>query len=194
MPQIEKDIEAIGRAGTAAWTRIKKATTRLWSDWMTVGEALTEGRTFCMQKTGTNRPEGKAYNQLFSEYLVHYKLEDIDKSARAKLLKVMEHRSEIEAFRAIMTQAERMEINHPTVMLRKWQAATMVRKPKATEPDATPELEAHIEELEAARESFTPAAAREAYRAYLRGLDPEDARAELAELLAEFVTVAEPTA
>ena len=83
-----------------------------------MGEALSEGRRFCMLKTGTNRPEGKAYNQLFSEYLVHYKLNDIDKSARAKLLKVMEHRSEIEAFRATLTQPERMEINHPTVMLR----------------------------------------------------------------------------
>ena len=37
--------DAIGRNMRAAWLQIKKAQTRMWSQWMTVGEGLMEGRT-----------------------------------------------------------------------------------------------------------------------------------------------------
>jgi hypothetical protein len=180
--QLDKDMDTIGRAGGAAWKRIKTNAKRLWTDWMVVGEALSEGRRFCMHRTGTNKPEGKAYNQLFHQYLVEYKLDDIDKSARAKLLKVMDHRGEIEDYRATLTQGERIEINHPVVMLRRWQSATAEKKPKG-EGEGRQSMQAYIEELEASREPVTFAGAREQYLAQLGKLDGDGKAAELKALI-----------
>ena len=128
MTQLEKDVDRIGRAGQAAWKRLQKC--KSWSDWMAVGEALLTGRTIAMQAAETNRPEGKAYNQIFSQWLARYGLSEIDKSARAKLLYIMEHRGDVEDFRAGLPMNVRMELNHPVSVLRRWQAATKVTKPK----------------------------------------------------------------
>src|SRR6478752_5332724 len=111
MTQLEKDVDRIGRAGQAAWKRLKKV--KSWTDWMAVGEALVAGRSMAMKGAGTNRPEGRGYNQLFSQYLSHYGLEEIDKSARAKLLHVMAHRGEIEDYRSALPTNLRLELNHP---------------------------------------------------------------------------------
>src|SRR5262249_49733535 len=70
----------------AAWTRVKKAQSRLWGDWMTIGEGLLEGRRWAMQVAGTNKPEGKGYVTAFGEWIKRYKVDDMDKSDRAKLL------------------------------------------------------------------------------------------------------------
>ena len=41
----DKDkLDQIGRAMMAAWQRVKKAQTRMWGDWMTIGDGLLEGR------------------------------------------------------------------------------------------------------------------------------------------------------
>ena len=172
MTQLDKDVDRIGRAGQAAWKRLQKC--KSWSDWMAVGEALLAGRTVAMQAAETNRPEGKAYNQIFSQWIARYGLSEIDKSARAKLLYVMEHRGEIEDFRAHLPINVRMELNHPVSVLRRWQAATKVSKPKPPRgPDQLESREAYIAELEATRETAKPitlAGAREMYLHRLRRL------------------------
>ena len=195
MTQLDKDVDRIGRAGQAAWKRLQKC--KSWSDWMAVGEALLTGRTIAMQAAETNRPEGKAYNQIFSQWLARYGLSEIDKSARAKLLHIMEHRGEIEDFRAGLPMNVRMELNHPTSVLRRFQALNRVTKPKAPkERDKSESREAYIQELEAARETprpLAPAALREAYRAYLRALPITQWEAELDALEEEFLAVSNAT-
>jgi hypothetical protein len=187
MTQLEKDVDRIGRAGQAAWKRLQKC--KSWTDWMAVGEALVAGRAMAMQGAKTNRPEGKGYNQLFSQYLTHYGLAEIDKSARAKLLRVMEHRGEIEDYRNALPQNLRLELNHPVTVLRRWQAATKVSKPRAPRHDYAGEIDglaAHVAELEAAREPMTLCAAREQYVAHLLRLDADARRAELESLQTEI--------
>ena len=195
MTQLEKDVDRIGRAGQAAWKRLQ--TCKSWSDWMAVGEALLAGRTLAMKAAETNRPEGKAYNQIFSQWLAHYRLNEIDKSARAKLLFVMEHRGEIEDFRAGLPINVRMELNHPVSVLRRWQAETRGKKPKAPrEPDQSESMAAHVAELEAARDTprpLAPAALREAYRAYLRALPLPQWEAELDALEEEYLAASNAT-
>jgi hypothetical protein len=164
---------------------------------MAVGEALLAGRTLAMKAAETNRPEGKAYNQIFSQWLTRYGLSEIDKSARAKLLYVMEHRGEIEDFRAGLPINMRMELNHPVSVLRRWQAATKATKPKRPkEPDQSESMKEHIHELEAARETprpLAPAALREAYRAYLRALPLPQWEAELDALEEEYLAASNAT-
>src|SRR5262245_24358162 len=128
---MEDSTERISHAGMLAWGRIKKAKARMWGEWMTVGEALLVGRGWAMRKAGTgNRPEGRGYVTAYAEWLKRFKLDDMDKSDRAKLLQLMEERAAVEEWRATLTQNERDNLNNPTVAWRKWNAATRVKKPK----------------------------------------------------------------
>jgi hypothetical protein len=140
-------------------SRLKKATSRMYGDWMTIGEGLLEGRRWAMRQAGANKPEGKAFVMAYSEWLKKYRVDDMDKSDRAKLLQLMEERPAVEEWRATLTDYERRNLNNPTLIWRKWTAATRVKKPKsrtagvsATEhgrAQATIEqLQARIEELE----------------------------------------------
>ena len=163
-------MEQIGHAMMLAWGRIKKAQARMWGDWMTIGEGLLEGRRWAMQKAGINRPEGKGYVLAYAEWLNRYRVDDMDKSDRAKLLQLMEERPAVEEWRATLTDYERRNLNNPTIAWRKWTAATRVTKPRprmasvsASEHGrarATVEqLQARVSELEeevAARGSSAP--------------------------------------
>ena len=152
-------LDQIGRAMQAAWQRVKKAQSRMWGDWMVIGDGLLEGRRWAMQQAGTNRPEGKGYVTAYAEWLKRYKVDDMDKSDRAKLLQLMEERPAVEEWRMTLTDYERRSLNHPLIVWRKWTAATRVKKPKprtagvsATEhgrAQATVEqLQGRVEELE----------------------------------------------
>jgi hypothetical protein len=116
--------ECIVRRGTAAWARIKKH--RNWDDWMLVGEALLVGREFAMRDANTNRPIGKGYSRAFNQFLIDSKLNDMDQADRVKLLTVMEARLEIEQWRACLGKTERMRLNHPTAVFRRWRQTTKV--------------------------------------------------------------------
>src|SRR5262245_30822356 len=83
-----------------------------------------------MQMAGANRPEGKGYVIAFAEWLKRYRVDDMDKSDRAKLLQLMEERPAVEEWRATLTDYERRNLNNPVIVWRKWTAATRVKKPK----------------------------------------------------------------
>jgi hypothetical protein len=166
-----ENLERIGHAMMLAWTRIKKAQARMWGDWMTIGEGLLEGRRWAMQMAGTNRPEGKGYVMAYAEWLKRYKVDDMDKSDRAKLLQLMEERPAVEEWRATLTDYERRNLNNPTIAWRKWTAATRVKKSKprsagvsATEhgraQSTIEQLQARVQELQEEKASladFDPA-------------------------------------
>src|SRR5262245_16813301 len=128
---MDENLERIGHAMMLAWSRIKKAQARMWGDWMTIGEGLLEGRRWAMQMAGTNRPEGKGYVTAYAEWLKRFKVDDMDKSDRAKLLQLMEERPAVEEWRATLTDYERRNLNNPIIVWRKWTAATRVKKPKS---------------------------------------------------------------
>ena len=185
------DLERIGRAMQMAWSRIKKAQTKMWGDWMIVGDGLLEGRRWAMQMAGTDKPEGKGYVTNFGEWLKRFKLDDMDKSDRAKLLQLMEERPAVEEWRATLTDWERRNFNNPTIVWRKWTAATKVKKPKprsagtsASEHGRAKEMiqqqQARIEELE--EESLKPDAPPAEVAEHIIALYPDTAR-EIAELI-----------
>jgi hypothetical protein len=150
---MDEKLDRIGKAMQAAWQRVKKAQTRMWSDWMTIGEGLLEGRRWAMQQAGTNRPEGKGYTVAFAEWLREYRVDDMDKSDRAKLLQLMEERPAVEEWRSTLTDYERRNLNNPIVVWRKWTAATRVKKPKPRTAGASASehgrAQATIEQLQA---------------------------------------------
>jgi hypothetical protein len=142
-----------------------------WGDWLKVGEALQVGREWAMNQAGTNRPDGKGYNVAFSEWLQKYKLDDMDKGDRSRLFSVMDNLGQIEEWRKTLPLNQRLSLNHPNAVVRKWKAfmkpeeRTATGDPKPTLRDSVAnlseeitakdrriaELEALVQELEAAR-------------------------------------------
>ena len=87
-----------------------------------------------MRKAGTNQPVGSAYNRAFGDWMAERPwARNTDKATRNHLLWVADHRSEIEAWRATLSQSERDKMNHPTTLRRKWDAA---HRPTAADPKA----------------------------------------------------------
>lgn len=127
----DESLNQYGKAMQAAWARLKRAEAKLWSEWMTIGDGLLEGRRWAMRIAGAERPEGKGYNTAFAEWLKRYHVDDMDKSDRAKLLQIMEERPAVEEWRATLTATERRHLNNPVIVWRKWSAANRVKKPKS---------------------------------------------------------------
>lgn len=138
------DLARISLQGARAWRRLK--TGKSWRDWVAVGEAMVAGRNWAMNQAGTNAPIGKGYNLVFGEWLVQYKLDDTDKGDRNRLFTCMDNLGMIEEWRKTLTQTQRLALNHPNAVLRKWQKAIepepelIGREPKPTLRDSVVNL------------------------------------------------------
>ena len=112
-----------------------------------------------MNRAQTNKPEGKGYNLGFSEYLQRYKLDEMDKGDRSRLFQMMDRLPQIEEWRRTLTLTERLKLNHPSAILRKFNATFEVTDPsKPVKPglrdgvvelsEENMQLKAHVAELE----------------------------------------------
>jgi hypothetical protein len=124
------------RRGQHAWARFRGDHT--WGDWLLVGAALGILRTEAMRKARVNEPVGRIYNEAFGALLDKFGFENIDKGDRARLFEVMDKLVEIERWRATLTENQRLVLNHPTSVLRKWKTATVVspQDPRKASPVA----------------------------------------------------------
>jgi hypothetical protein len=118
--------QATIRCGQEAWHRLKKGST--FEDWKQVGAAHVLGRTEAMREAHVNKPEGRNYNAAFGRWQKRCGFEDLDKAARSRLFEMMDHLAQIETWRATLTVTQRLDLNHPTSVVRRWRAATA--KPK----------------------------------------------------------------
>jgi hypothetical protein len=121
--------------GQEAWSRL--ANSQSWKDWTLVGDALLAGRAEALRSAHTNKPEGRRYNEEFGDWLRANKFDVIDKSTRSRLFECLAHRNEIEPWRATLTTFQRLELNHPAVVLRRWKK-TIVKKPDDAKPKLSP--------------------------------------------------------
>jgi hypothetical protein len=129
------DDEQVMQRGAEAWLRLKQSND--WDDWRRVGAALQTGRGAAMHEVGADRPAGSRYNAAFGAWLRRYKLDDIDKSTRARLLTVMANLPTIEAYRAGLEPDERLKLNHPNSVLRRFKAAQPKARPDKTHRETT---------------------------------------------------------
>jgi hypothetical protein len=127
MAMHENDLDRVSRQGTEAWKRLKKE--KNWNDWIKVGDALLVGRDLAMHQAETNQPQGSAYNIAFGRWLKQYRLDDMDKGDRARLFNVMAELPQIEEWRRTLALGERLKLNHPNAVLRKFKAAHAPPKP-----------------------------------------------------------------
>jgi hypothetical protein len=121
-------------AGQAAWRRLASDPT--WEDWKKVGQAHVIGRTKAMREAHVNRPIGRRYSAAFATWQKECGFET-DKGDRARLFEVMGRLGEIEEWRRKLTAPERLRLNHPTSVLRKWKdAVSEPNRPPQTSPIA----------------------------------------------------------
>jgi hypothetical protein len=107
--------------GQEAWHRLRHDQT--WDDWKRVGAAHVLGRNGAMHEAGVNRPLGRRYKAAFAAWLKKFGFENLDKADRSRLFVVMDHLEEIETWRATLTPAQQLCLNHPSGVLRRWKSA-----------------------------------------------------------------------
>jgi hypothetical protein len=129
------------RAGQEAWRRLSSS--QSWDDWCLVSKALDIGRTEAMRAAHTNVPEGQRYCAEYSLWLKRNNFDGIDKGLRSRLFECRAHRPAIERWRATLPLSDRLKLNHPQAVLRRWKA---VQKPH----DDTVKKPSHVAKLNAA--------------------------------------------
>jgi hypothetical protein len=131
----EQPATAAIRRGQEAWSRLRAGLT--WSDWVAVGLAHVIGRTTAMRDGHVNKPNGRSYNAAFSAWQKKFGFEGLDKGDRARLFDVVDHLKEINGWLEKLPESERLRLNHPSSVWRRWKAATAAPKPDA-EPKLSP--------------------------------------------------------
>jgi hypothetical protein len=123
---------------------------RSFDDWLLIGGALEIGRIEVMRAANTNLATGKRYERQMAEWLHARGFHLIDKCTRSHLSDCLKHRAETAEWLAPKTEGERFKLNHPTTVLRKWRASTVVPNPNAPKrPSPMAKLQdslAHLEE------------------------------------------------
>jgi hypothetical protein len=109
--------------GRNAWDRLKHSGSQNYNDWMQVAEALDIGQRECMRLAEIDRPQGSRYRKIFGEWLRQYQLDDMNKADRFLALEILEHRPEIEKWRASLPLDVRIALNHPRAIWRRFKAA-----------------------------------------------------------------------
>ena len=171
----EDELDRVCRQGQEAWKNLQNE--QNYNDWIKVGEALQIGRTQAMAEAGVNTPSGKGYNIAFGKWLKKYQLDTMDSGDRTRLFDIMANKVPIEEWRSTLPLTERLKLNHPNSIWRKWKAREQAKKPKdpnkptltdvniqlQEQLDASKReiegLKAHAAELEAARTTPTVEAA-----------------------------------
>jgi hypothetical protein len=107
--------------GIAAWDRLKTTPWQNYNDWCSVGEALFIGKIECMAAAATNRPQGTRYRLIFGEWLKLHRF-NMNSADRTRALAIIENRLEIEKWRASLALDDRLNLNHPKSLLRRFHA------------------------------------------------------------------------
>jgi hypothetical protein len=129
--------------------RIKKG--QHWTDWMLIGDGLMVGRRHAMFLASTNQPKGKGYAKAFSAWMTSRAWAfELDSPTRNDLFWCVDHRSEIEIWRDTLAQNERVRLNHPSAMKRRFEATHRVKAADDNKPSSSPmaTLKARLEEAE----------------------------------------------
>jgi hypothetical protein len=124
LDQSSPSFEETIRLGQDAWARARADHT--WSDWLKIGAALSVLRTEAMREAHVNKPEGRNYSTAFAAGLKKYGFENIDSGDRTRLFKVMTNISAIEKWRATLPLNQRLPLNHPSTVLRRWKSTSTV--------------------------------------------------------------------
>jgi hypothetical protein len=137
--------DQIIRLGQEAWARVRSDLN--WQDWLAIGRAHVIGRARAEREAHVNEPKGQRYKEAFSEWMERFGFENLDSGDRSRLFYVMDHLPQIEAWRSTLTTTERLRLNHPSTVLRKWKSATQRPPQEAKRPSPFAKMKESIIQL-----------------------------------------------
>jgi hypothetical protein len=143
------DSDEIVRFGVEAAERLTAG--HHYADWIKVGRAVVVGRTEAMREAHVNRPEGRGYAAALHRWLVHTGLVRVigDTGARSRLLDLVDHHDQVEAWRKTLPSNKQLELNHPNTIWRHWKRSTVVPAPnKQPKPSPVAKLKESVAILE----------------------------------------------
>jgi hypothetical protein len=114
------------RAGVECWQAI--STVNTFEAWTKIGKSLQVGRNHALRATGANRPAGQIYCKAFSAWITKHGFNGIEKTVRSAALDLVEHLTEIEAFRATLSEKRQRQLKHPLSNVAAWRRATAQAK------------------------------------------------------------------
>jgi hypothetical protein len=119
--EFDHDSQTIVSRGREAWHSLRNDET--WEKWVAIGRALEAGRNAIMRHLHTNQPKGRAWSETFGAWLQENEFDQIDKGVRSRLLTCLDNLPAIEAWRQTLGLTQRLQLNHPNAVLRRWQTA-----------------------------------------------------------------------
>jgi hypothetical protein len=122
--KLDHDTEIVVTRGREAWKSLRSDET--WEKWVAIGRAIEAGKTAIMRLLHTNQPKGKAWSQTFGAWLAENDFDQIDKGVRSRLQDCLDILPEIEAWRQTLGLTQRLQLNHPNAVLRRFQASHTV--------------------------------------------------------------------
>ncbi len=119
-----------------------------WEQWRTIGFAIEAGRKDIMKSLGINDPRSNA-KKLKDEIWIWLKatgFNEIDKTVRSRLRSCIEHLTQIEEWRKTLDANERVALNHPNSIWRKYE--TTLKDANAGKPHRVNAKDEVIRELQ----------------------------------------------
>jgi hypothetical protein len=100
----------------SAWKSKKDNAARTWEEWVEIGWGLSIARRE-ISRRANDKTSGKRFNLVMREWLKRMGLDDLDPSARSRLMKIMDQLPEISKWHADLPIAQRIRCNHPDSVL-----------------------------------------------------------------------------
>lgn len=101
-----------------------------WDTWLAVGRGLEECQKLALERAHSNDMSSQRAKKEMAKLLDAEQLGCINKSVRSVLLAVMRDLPAIAAWRDTLTSTERMRMNHPQAVMRRYKRATTTPPPK----------------------------------------------------------------
>jgi hypothetical protein len=132
--------------GKAAWESLKRVES--WDQWRTIGFAIEAGRKDIMESLGINDPHSntKKLKDEIGIWLKATGFNEIDKTVRSRLRSCIENLTQIEQWRKTLDANERVALNHPNSIWRKYTAT--LRDARAGKPHRADAKDEVIRELQ----------------------------------------------
>ena len=132
--QLDHDAERVVERGRQAWKSLRNDET--FEKWIAIGRAIEIGRNETMRLLHSNRPAGAQWSRVFGAWLAENGFDEIDKGVRSRLQNCLDNLPAIEMWRQNIGLGQRLQLNHPNTVWRKWQAAK--EAPKGSDRSTSP--------------------------------------------------------